>query len=109
MKNKLLILLAIPFLLTACGTTSPDTIYTHRDIDIPDAMFTCEDNGVRPSGANIMESAVATYINSLEFSNKDCRIRLRELQVLIRCLNDDNCSPDYLYELIELYRSTPSQ
>lgn len=38
-----------------------------------------------------MESQVADYINSLELSNKDCKLRLKEVKEIIDCYNDKKC------------------
>lgn len=69
-------------------------------VDIPAETFTCDKPDTRPSGDKIMESDVARYINSLEFAEKDCRTRLKEVQVLIKCSNEPDCNPALLTELL---------
>lgn len=96
--------LASLFLLVAlsgCATrTKTDTLKTQ--IHIPPQSFVCEDSGPRPQGTPIMESQVAKYITELEYSNKDCKTKLKELKILITCYNDSNCNVDKIAEYIGL-------
>lgn len=111
MQNEILLLpiVAALFLLltvSGCsGTLGTKSIKTTTDI--PAEMFECEAPGVRPKGETIMESDVARYINSLEFSNKDCRTRLKEVQILIKCSNDKSCKVDHLISLLALANDKP--
>jgi hypothetical protein len=71
---------------------------------IPEAMFSCEDSTTRPKGEIIMESEVAKYVASIEFANKDCKERLKELAVIVKCYNDKDCNVDKLIEYAGLIR-----
>jgi hypothetical protein len=105
MQNRVLILpmiAAIFFIgtmLSGCSTPL-GTKVIRTNVDIPVETFNCEAPGVRPSGEIIMESDVARYVNSLEFAEKDCRTRLKEVQVLIKCANEPTCDPKLLTELL---------
>lgn len=104
-QSKLLVLpiVGVIFLLGSIlsGCTQPlGTKVIKTKIDIPVETFNCSSPGVRPSGDMILESDVARYVNSLEFAEKDCRTRLKEVQVLIKCSNEPNCDPKLLTELL---------
>lgn len=91
--------LASLFLLFALsGCSHIVTRSTHPNLEIPEQMFTCEDSGVRPNGDKIMESQVARYISGLEFSNKDCKSKLKQINIIVKCYNDKNCDLDKLIE-----------
>lgn len=95
--------------LMGCATSRiPEVQYIKREISIPEHMFRCGD-GVdesRPVGETIMESQVAKYITTLEFVNKDCKLRLQELKILIDCANDDQCNVDTVAKYIGLVRES---
>lgn len=93
------VLAFVSIVLAGC---SPSVITNSLKIklDIPAETFQCEAPSIRPSGETIMESDVARYINSLEFSQKDCNTRLKEVQVLIKCANEPKCDPKLLTELL---------
>lgn len=99
------------FLLTAlsgCAHFTPSKSIKQR-IDIPAETFECELPSQRPSGDKIMESDVARYINSLEFSQKDCRTRLKEIQVLLKCANEPKCDPKIMVELLAVAKPPQSR
>ena len=85
--------------LSGC-ITQDKTRVIKSTIDIPEETFNCSKPDPRPSGDNIMESDVARYINSLEFAEKDCRTRLKEVQVLMKCAKEPTCDPKLLTELL---------
>ena len=89
--------------LSACSLT-PDTKVVKTRFDLPPQMLQCEDAGARPEGEVIMESEVARYITSLEFSNKDCKTRLKEIGVLVKCFNEPDCNVDKVAEYMGLVR-----
>jgi hypothetical protein len=92
-------------LLSGCSTT-PDTQVIKTQLNIPEQMFQCEEAGVRPSGEVIMESEVARYISTLEWSQKDCKTRLKEVAIIVKCFNDTDCNVDKLAEYMGLVRET---
>jgi hypothetical protein len=95
-------------LLSGCtSVVGHKTIKT--TVDIPAETFECEAASLRPSGDKIMESDVARYINSLEFAEKDCRTRLKEVQVLIKCSNEPKCDPKLLTELLAVAKPPKHQ
>lgn len=73
-------------------------------LNIPPQMYQCEDSTTRPSGEVIMESEVARYIASMEYVNKDCKLRLKELSIIIKCYNDKDCNVDKIIEYAGLIR-----
>jgi hypothetical protein len=73
-------------------------------LNVPEQMYQCENSTPRPKGETIMESDVAKYIAGLEFSNKDCKLRLKELSVIIKCYNDKDCNIEKLIEYVGLIR-----
>lgn len=94
--------------MTGCShLTGTKAIKTR--LDIPAETFECELPTQRPSGDKIMESDVARYINSLEFSQKDCRTRLKEVQVLLKCANEPKCDPKIMVELLAVAKPPKSQ
>lgn len=106
-QNKLSFLPAISglmLLVVILSGCSPKVSFepVKSTVDIPADVFNCKDPIVRPSGDNIMESDVARYINSLEFSQKDCKTRLKEVQVLIECSKKPNCDPKILADLLRV-------
>jgi hypothetical protein len=78
-------------------------------VDIPAETFECDVPTNRPSGERIMESDVAKYINSIEFAHKDCRTRLKEVQVLLKCANEPKCDPKLLVELLAVAKPEKSR
>lgn len=91
------------FALSACSTT-PDTQVIRPSFNIPPQMLQCEEAGLRPSGKVIMESEVARYITSLEYANKDCKTRLKEISILVKCFNEPDCNVDKVAEYIGVVR-----
>lgn len=93
---------ALGFVTIVLAGCSPSVITKgfRTKVDIPEETFQCELPSARPSGEDIMESDVARYINSLEFSQKDCNTRLKEVQVLVKCANEPKCDPELLTELL---------
>lgn len=102
--STLPVVAAISFLgamLTGCSNSGSDIHSTTRTkVDIPAAMFSCADSIANPTGDIIMESQVARYINSLEFVKKDCKMKLKEVQILINCHNDSECKLDELVKTL---------
>lgn len=89
------------FALSGCaGRTPIQTIKT--PLNIPTQMYQCDDAGLRPKGETIMESEVARYISNLEASNKDCKIKLKELSIIVSCYNDKDCNVDKLTQYMGL-------
>jgi hypothetical protein len=93
------------FSLSACAT-SKGTDVIKPQLQIPPQMLVCEDSGPRPQGEVIMESEVARYISNLEFSNRDCKTRLKEISIIVKCFNDPKCNVDTLAEYMGLVRET---
>lgn len=97
--------------LTGCaGKTHIEPIKS--TLTIPPQMFQCVDSGPRPTGNVILESQVARYISTLEFSNRDCKTQLKELQVVVKCFNDPKCDVDKIIEyvgLVEEAKPSPSK
>lgn len=89
--------------LTGC-TGRVHTEIVRPPLNIPEQMYQCEDGINRPTGQTIMESEIARYIASIEFANKDCKLRLKELAVIIKCYNDKNCNVEKLIEYVGLIR-----
>jgi hypothetical protein len=95
MTSKLFVLLFIAgSLLSGCGSVT--TVFHPQPIAIPASQFQCENPTDRPSGDKIMESSVAKYIASLEKTIPDCKLRLKELSVIMECFNDKKCDPKSL-------------
>jgi hypothetical protein len=86
--------------LAGCGIVPTRVQTINTPINIPAEKFQCEQAEPRPTGAVIMESQVAKYINSLEFAKKDCDVRLKELQIIVQCYNDPKCNVDSLLKYI---------
>lgn len=105
--NKWLMFLPLILLAGCAGKTPP--IVVKPDFIIPPQMLQCENTGNRPSGEVIMESDVAKYIAGLEFSNKDCKLRLKEISILVKCYNDPACNIDKLVEYMGIVREEKSQ
>jgi hypothetical protein len=96
-------ILAASFLLiTLSGCSSIISKPSVQPINIPTEKFQCEEPLPRPTGDVIMESQVAKYINSLEYTTKDCKTRLKELQVIVKCYNDPKCDVKTLINYIGL-------
>jgi hypothetical protein len=95
------------FLLTGCTTTKLTPI--KPALIIPPQMLQCESAGPRPKGEVIMESEVARYIANLEWANKDCKTRLREIAIIVNCYNDKDCNVDRLAQYMGLVRPERKQ
>lgn len=114
MENKYLsflpVIAGIFLMLAVSGcATKTDTQVINRSFNPPPAMFQCDDSSQRPVGEVIMESEVARYVTSLEYVQKDCKLRLKDMQILVKCFNDPNCNPDNLAEYIGLVREERKQ
>lgn len=91
------------FLITLSGCAGKVVLQpVPTPISIPADNFKCEDSLPRPKGDIIMESQVGKYIASLEYSNVDCKTKLKQLDVLIKCYNDKKCNVDTLVKYIGL-------
>jgi hypothetical protein len=100
----------IALALSGCfgvGKTRVETIKT--PFVVPPSFYVCDDSGPRPQGEIIMESQVARYIALLEASTKDCKTRLKMLQVLVKCHNDPKCDVDKVAEYIGLVSPSKPQ
>lgn len=95
-------------ILSGCSTVTK-TDYIKHELTVPQHMFQCEEATERPSGEVIMESETARYIASLEYSNKDCKQRLRDLKAVIDCDNNPKCDPDTLSAVLSLVREGKSR
>lgn len=84
-----------------------DTIKTQ--FNPPPSYFSCEEAGKRPTGETIMESQVAKYIGDLEYSNKDCKTKLKQLNILVKCFNDSKCDVDKLAQYLGLVADPPKR
>jgi hypothetical protein len=104
MTNRLLVLpiIAVVFFMGALvsGCSKPGIESVPTKIDIPAETFQCGEAIERPSGEGTMESDVARYINSLEFNEKDCKRRLKEIQILLECGNNPKCDIPTLVKLL---------
>lgn len=69
-------------------------------------MLTCEEPTLRPSGDVIMESEVAKYIASLEKTIPDCKLRLKEIRVILECYNDKECDVKSLMKGLTVARES---
>lgn len=110
MLNKLLFIPIITGALLVSGCAHKISFKPIKTrLDIPAETFQCAQPTTRPKGDKILESEVARYINSLEFSQKDCLTRLKEVQVLIMCSNESDCNPNVLIELLRVANPESSQ
>lgn len=91
--------------LTGCGLVTTRTEHVQTEIHIPKEKFECGvKNIIRPSGDKIMESEISKYIATLEFSEKDCKIRNKEIEIIIECYNDPKCNIDHLIKYMGVVR-----
>jgi hypothetical protein len=109
MDNRFLALLPVLgfifMMVSLTGCAGKEHVEVIRPpLNIPAGMYQCEDSTPRPSGEVIMESEVARYIASVEYSNKDCKLRLKELSIIVNCYNDKDCNVDKLIEYAGLIR-----
>ena len=100
--SALPILASIFLLVALSGCLTIHTVNTHPNLNVPEQWYDCESSGSRPQGDKIMESEVAKYINKLEFKNKDCRLNLKKIHILVNCYNDKKCNVDKLAEYMGL-------
>lgn len=94
------------FALSSCSVLPKRVEVVRPNFVIPPQMLECDDGTPRPNGEQIMESDVARYISGLEFSKKDCKTRLKEISIIIKCYNDKDCNVDKLAEYMGLVRDT---
>lgn len=90
------------FALSGCGVMQPRVETVKTPLIVPPSFYVCEDAGPRPTGDVIMESQVAKYIALLEASTKDCKVKLKQLKILVDCHNDSKCDVEKLAEFIGL-------
>lgn len=83
--------------LNGCAT-KVHTEIIKPPLNLPTQVYQCDDATARPKGDAIMESDVARYVASLESVNKNCKVSLKEIKIIIDCYNDKDCNVDKLIE-----------